>query len=299
MAPQPIIIAVIGPKGSGKTNFINKLTGIREEAALQEHPQKIREFIVNVSKDRQYVFVDTPTLEGYDRQDGWKLDDIAKWLQEKYGRRVNLSGIICTQEITYIWARTCESVCSNRDKLAQLCGKSSANGVRLVTTMWDKVNKKSKESSVAELEQKFWKPLIEAGARHKRFEDNSSRSAWAIIEDLTGRGEVSLLQDKLVDAGWKFNETRAGEALGKQFWELRWKQRDTIKQLGEEAKRQTHPELVKYLQAEQRHLETELKTMEDATKQLETPFFKSIVLFSDKTRFDSGVTVAKNDYVIL
>ncbi|KIK25629.1 hypothetical protein PISMIDRAFT_676899 [Pisolithus microcarpus 441] len=63
MAPQPVIIALMGPTGSGKTSFINRLTGSKEDNAahqLTSHTQTIR---VSGWLFRQCVFVDTPGFD--------------------------------------------------------------------------------------------------------------------------------------------------------------------------------------------------------------------------------------------
>lgn len=66
--------------------FINKLTGIREEGAanqLQPHTQDIEEYIVNLSNNRQYVFVDTPGFNNPSRSDRDIQRTIAGWLEKK------------------------------------------------------------------------------------------------------------------------------------------------------------------------------------------------------------------------
>lgn len=156
----------------------------------------------------------------------------------------------------------------------------------MVTTMWDKAkNKELAESRVTQLEQNFWRPLIEAGARHKRFEVNSPRHAWGIIDDLTGGGEALLLQEELVDVARKLNETTAGQALYTQFQKLLHEQKETIKQLQDEAKAQKDPELVKQLEVERRRLEAELQKTWDEMDKLKISFFRRLALrFSKKTQ---------------
>ncbi|KAI6020720.1 hypothetical protein PISMIDRAFT_94121 [Pisolithus microcarpus 441] len=180
---------VMGPLGSGKTNFINRLTGAKEERAARQHKpytRSVKGFAVNVSKDRQYMFVDTPGFNDTYPTDRDVLRTIAEWLEKNYRGEINLSGIIYTHRATD--NQMSGSVCRNLDMFARLCGDRGAAGVRLVTTMWGMVkNTELAEKRASQLENWFWRPLIDAGARHRRFEENSSRCAWRIIEDLTAR----------------------------------------------------------------------------------------------------------------
>ncbi|KAI5990176.1 hypothetical protein EDD15DRAFT_1184908 [Pisolithus albus] len=202
-------------------------------------------------------------------------------------------------------------MCKNLDIFRRLCGDRAASGVRLVTTMWDQVkNRELAASMELQVVQTFWRPLIEAGARHKRFEENSSRCAWEIVEDLTGGGEPLLLQQELVDEERKLSETTAGQALYEQFQRLLHEQQETIEQLREEAKAQKDPELVKQLEVGQRRPQPELKKTRDDVDKRKVPSSKRIALcFSKKTHSNSAITVqfadideppafAENDYVI-
>ncbi|KAI6156078.1 P-loop containing nucleoside triphosphate hydrolase protein [Pisolithus thermaeus] len=275
---------LMGPTGSGKSNFINRLTGIKEEKAahqLRSHTQGVKEYSVNLSNGRQYVFVDTPGFDDTYRSDRDILRTIAEWLEKKYRGKVKLSGIIYTHRITD--NRISGSVCKNLDMFARLCGDKAASGVRLVTTMWDTVKDITiAENRVSQLESNFWKPLINEGARHKRFEGNSPRCAWEIVGGLTEGGEVLLLQEELVDVARKLNETTAGQALYTQFQKLLHEQKEAIKQLQEEAKAQKSPELVKQLEVEQRRLEAELQKTWDEMGKLKIPFMRRIALFFSK-----------------
>ncbi|KAI6107658.1 P-loop containing nucleoside triphosphate hydrolase protein [Pisolithus croceorrhizus] len=282
----------MGPTGSGKTNFINRLTGAKEEKKahqLKSHTQDIREVKVDLPNGRRYMFVDTPGFDDTYRSDREILRTIAEWLEKKYRGKVKLSGIIYTHRITD--NRMSGSVCKNLDLFARLCGDKAARGVRLVTTMWDKMKDKAMaESRESQLVQNFWKPLIDAGAHHKRFEDNSAKCAWGIVEDLTGGGEALLLQEELVDVARKLNETTAGQALYSQFQKLLHEQKETIKQLQEEAKAQKEPELVKQLEVERQRLEAELQSTWDEMEKLKIPFARRVVLsFLKKTQAVSPV----------
>ncbi|KAL4073381.1 P-loop containing nucleoside triphosphate hydrolase protein [Scleroderma citrinum] len=240
----------MGPTGSGKSNFVNKLTRSKEDKAasgLKSHTQGIREFSVDTSKGR-YVFVDTPGFDDTYRSDRDILRTIAEWLERKYRGNIKLSGIIYTHRITD--NRMSGSVSKNLDLFGRLCGNKAAEHVLLVTTMWDRARDPNIAASrVAQLEGNFWKPLIEAGARHRKFE-NTTESAWDIVSDVVGgtEAEAVLLQEELVDAERKLNETTAGKALYTQFQRLLQEQKDAIKKLSEEAKTQQDPALARDLQ---------------------------------------------------
>ncbi|KAI6006803.1 hypothetical protein EDD15DRAFT_2514726, partial [Pisolithus albus] len=98
---------------------------------------------------------------------------IAKWLEKKYREAVKPTGIIYTHRIT-----------DNRMS-GRLHGDRAAE---------------RHESRVSQLETNFLKPLIDRGARHREFKDNSSKSAWEIVQDVVGDGEALLLREELVDA---------------------------------------------------------------------------------------------------
>ncbi|KAI6038331.1 P-loop containing nucleoside triphosphate hydrolase protein [Pisolithus marmoratus] len=286
MPSQPAIIAVMGPTGSGKTNFINKLTGSREDKAahhLKSHTQGIREFTATLPNNRQCVLVDTPGFDDTYRSDRDILRTIAEWLEKKYRNDVKLTGIIYTHRITD--NRMSGSVSKNLDLFARLCGDKAANRVRLVTTMWDNAkNGDAAEGRVSQLEGNFWKPLIDAGALHKRFR-NSQESAWEIVKDLMEEFESVLLQEELVDAERKLNETAAGRALYTQFQRLLHEQKEAIKHLSEEAKAQQDPALVRELEAQYKRLETELQKTWEEMENLKIPFLRRIaLLFSKRTR---------------
>ncbi|KAL4078009.1 P-loop containing nucleoside triphosphate hydrolase protein [Scleroderma citrinum] len=272
----------MGPTGSGKSNFINKLTGSKDEKGankLTSCTQGIRQFTVNRNGER-YMFVDTPGFDDTYRSDREILRTIAEWLEQNYRGRVKLSGVIYTHRITD--NRMSGSVCKNLDMFGRLCGSNAAGRVRLVTTMWDRVKDQGVANSrVDQLEGNFWKPLITAGARHTKF-INTPESAWGIIRDATGDAEALLLQEELVDAERKLNETNAGKALYTQFQKLLQEQKDTIKQLSDEAKAQQDPALAKELEAEYKRIEAQLQKTWDEMEKLKIPFMRRIMLFFGK-----------------
>ena len=198
----------------------------------------------------------------------------------RYKGDVKLSGVIYTHRITD--NRMSGSVCKNLDMFGRLCGDNAAKRVRLVTTMWDRVkDTNTANNRVTQLEGNFWKPLIDAGARHQKFE-NTRESAWDIVRGATGDSEALLLQEELVDADRRLNETTAGKALYSQFQRLLQEQKDTIKQLSEEAKAQQDPALAKELEAEYKRIEAQLQKTWQEMEELKIPWLRRLMLFFAK-----------------
>ncbi|KAI5991964.1 hypothetical protein EDD15DRAFT_2144532, partial [Pisolithus albus] len=157
------------------------------------------------------VFVDTPGFKDSVRPATEVLHMIADWLARKYREGALLTGVIFTHEITDHWML--DSLYEALDILCCICGDKAARRVRLVTTMWDQVEDPGlAEITISQLENNLWKPLLDAGARHMRFE-NSKQSAWDIVKDLGAEREPLLLQQELVDGAKHLYETFAGHAL--------------------------------------------------------------------------------------
>ncbi|KAG6327552.1 hypothetical protein ID866_11536, partial [Astraeus odoratus] len=273
----------MGLTGSGKSNFINKLTGRTEEWAaggLKSHTQSIEEYELHRC-GRRYVFVDTPGFNHTYRSDRNIFRTIADWLVEKFRAKINLAGIIYTHRITdsYVFGR------KNLDLLAKMCGDKATMRVRMVTTMWDKIRDQTvAETRVELLEKDFWRPLLDAGAQHRQFR-NTFKDAWDIVDDLVGETVTLLLQEELVDASMQLSETTAGKVFCSKFERILYEHRETIKQLEREARAQEDPELVQELHAEYKKIEVQLRKTWKEIEKWDIPFGLRIALFfSQKTR---------------
>jgi len=110
----------------------------------------------------------------------------------------------------------------NLRRLGELLGERSARNIVLVTTMWDKGRKADNEKREDDLKAGYWNIMIQHEATVDRFE-NSSTSAWAIVDKIVARHNDGtyqlkrLLQEKMRNlermAAGLFDKKSEGKAL--------------------------------------------------------------------------------------
>jgi len=189
--PNDVIIVIIGPTGSGKTTFINALTGAggkAKQCTLKPDTKSVIPYAVSHDELR-LVFVDTPGFDDACQPDTAILRKAADWLANKYpdGTTLRPAGILYLHKITD--NRLSGSVDKNLQVFGRLCGGVPLGRARLVTTMWDSV----KDREVAhrretELTTEFWRQR----ALPRRF-DNTPTSAWDIVDDVLRVGNAGAI----------------------------------------------------------------------------------------------------------
>ena len=170
-----------------------------------------------------------------------------------------------------------------------LCGNVPLHRARLVTTWWDA----AKDYSVAEgrereLMRDFWQPLISEGASTSRF-NNTRASALQIVDELvgaTGGKDGLLLQEELVEQQKRLNETEAGKVLYSRLQKLLAEQRNTLKELADQAKLENDPALAKSLQEEYDKINALLQKTFEEMKAMKISLSRRILLllFRRKSR---------------
>jgi len=93
-----------------------------------------------------------------------------------------------------------------------VCGADALQNVVLVTTMWDEVDEETGLSPEEELRNDFWKSMIDSGSRMMQFR-RSYKSAWEILDQLSGIRRPLLLQVEMVHKKKSLSQTSAGAAL--------------------------------------------------------------------------------------
>lgn len=83
-------------------------------------------------------------------------------------------------------------------RLGELRRTRLARNIVLVTTMWDKSNRKAENEELEEdLKAGYWKIMIQHGASVDRFE-NSPTSAWAIVDKIVARHDDPRAEDVII-----------------------------------------------------------------------------------------------------
>ncbi|KAG6382116.1 P-loop containing nucleoside triphosphate hydrolase protein [Boletus reticuloceps] len=252
--PDDFVILVMGPTGSGKSNFINKLTGNTERRTASDlESQDVTPYSISYQGLR-VVLVDTPS---FDDTDSEILRVIAEWLIQKYpdGTLIKIAGIIYAHRITD--DRMSGSAYRNLQMFGRLCGSVPLPRTRLITTMWDQAKDQAATlRRETQLKDEFWRALIDGGATvHRSY--NTPNSAQEIVGSLLRMGHIEdgeelLLQEELVEQQKRLNETEAGKLIYHRLQNLLADQRKMLKDLAEETKQQNNPDLVKSLRAEVR-----------------------------------------------
>jgi len=281
-----LVIALMGPTGSGKSNIIDTLagqpgrrSGSRLESCTTE-VRAVRLYKHPVHGDR-LVLVDTPGFDDTNKSDLEILQMVSNWLKNIYEKDIKLAGIIYLHRITD--NRMAGTPHRNLRMFGELCGDQAVKKVVFATTMWDRVVRETGVRRENELFENYWKTMINYGASTARF-SNTADSAWQIVEIILKHHEteVLLLQEEIVDLKRSLNETQAGKTLYSDLQRLLAEQRDTVRSLAEQARDESNPELARQLDAELKRIQKDFDKTFSEIKDLKIPFGKSLMMFFRK-----------------
>jgi len=212
-----------------------------------------------------------------------------------YENDIKLTGILYLHRITDV--RMSGTTWRNLRMFGKLCGDNPASKVIFVTTMWDKTStrqgeqREQREKRENELKEKYWRPMLELGARTDRFLQNNENCAQDIVKRLldpyASEATPTLLQEETVDQNRAIVETEAAKALYSQMQTLLSQHKAALEDLQEAAKRTNNPQMLAELQKEEARVQSELdKTFADSRK-LKLSLLRRIRLFF--TRKTDGV----------
>ncbi|EKM78809.1 hypothetical protein AGABI1DRAFT_129087 [Agaricus bisporus var. burnettii JB137-S8] len=286
-----ILIALMGPTGSGKSSFVSAITGEDKGIghSLTSYTSGVHAVRVRVPEsDASIVLVDTPGFDDTHKSDYEILEIISEWLKKTGSKNLNLNRVLYLHRISD--NRMAGTPLKNLELFERICGPSWFNRVVLVTTMWDELDDQDVGTArERELKDTFWKPMIDRGSTTQRH-DGAKDSAWGIIHHVLHdrkQQQRPQLQKETVDKNKSLPKTDAGYELYAQMDDLDKKRRKLMQTLQHQMARSgIDDELKGMLRAQYNELEqTQKETKDDLSKLKATAsqrFFKSLGM---KTRY--------------
>ncbi|KAJ6532001.1 P-loop containing nucleoside triphosphate hydrolase protein [Mycena capillaripes] len=272
-----VAIAIMGPTGSGKTSFINTVSGsnLRVGRTLQSCTSTVQLASPFQLGGRWVTLIDTPGFDDTTRSDTEILTRIASFLAATYEQGKKLAGVIYMHRISDV--RMGGISTRNFKMFRQLCGESTLRNVVIVTNMWGEVGREVGEAREAELasDDRFFKPVLDTGARLLRH-DNNLTSGQAILHYLIGNQPRALrIQRELIDQGKDISQTAAGEELNRELAEQmkrHGREMAMLQQEMKEAIRAKDEETRKELEIETRKLQAEMTRVQNDSQKLASDY---------------------------
>lgn len=239
--PSDIYIAVMGVTGAGKSTFISACTEkeVKVGHDLQACTQGLDVYPCSLFADKNVYLVDTPGFDDTTRTDKEVLKEIALWLGSSYKQQIRLSGIIYLHRITD--NRMQGSARKNLFMFNKLCGRNALRNVILATTMWERLSDEDigvkHEKELVETED-FWGFMVRQGSQVRRHY-NTKESAKGLLQIFVSSNDppVALkIQEEMVDAHRRLDETSAGRELDGVLAQEREKYRRELEEMKAEMK---------------------------------------------------------------
>jgi LPS O-antigen subunit length determinant protein (WzzB/FepE family) len=164
------------------------------------------------------VLIDTPGFSDTNHSDTEILRRIAEWMKDTYDEGFLLSGIIYLHRI--IDVRMEGPSLKNLRMMQQLCGSDSLRNVVLATTMWEKVTNEEGSRREAELEQTFWKSMIDGGATISKIKTQSATEAQSLIRSMMKNTPRSTRLQEELSSGLTLVQTAAGIEIKEEIAKL-------------------------------------------------------------------------------
>jgi len=275
---EPILIAVLGVTGAGKSTFINRATGSclpvgHSIVSCMYIIYNVRLFLIRRpgTKDLAYAdtridgklvrLIDTPGFDDTERTDADILEAIAKWLEGTYRQGTLLTGIILLQPISTNKVFGSEA---RRTRLfKKICGPNSFSNVVIATTMWSELqNANLGQQRVEERKgsKDFWGDMVNFGAKVMKHEDNA-QSAHKIIRILLHKQKTALkMQVELDQNDGILHATSAAQQLYRDLGTISEEENRRLQELTRE---------LRFAREEREQLLKELKELREKVEILE------------------------------
>ncbi|CAE6479681.1 unnamed protein product [Rhizoctonia solani] len=231
---RPILIALFGATGVGKSTFANDASGgdLGVGRGLHSWTRAVQKSAAFRIDGRTVVLLDTPGFDDEEISDVGTLKQIAGYLSANYGQGQILSGIIYLHRITD--NRMGGANARTFNLFRKMCGTQTLKNVIIATNMWSNPPTDIQERREQQLQSDFFKDALDGGARMVRRNTPGRESAHRIIRQLIGQAPLPLRIDIEIGVEKKeLHDTEAGIAVEARLLDRVNKQQDAI----EEARR--------------------------------------------------------------
>ncbi|QRV92923.1 50S ribosome-binding GTPase [Ceratobasidium sp. AG-Ba] len=233
----PVLIALCGATGTGKSTFINDASGSKlpvghTQISCTEQVIFAKEFMLD---GREIRLIDTPGFDDTNVSDTEILERIGTFLKLTHNEGQLLNGIIYMHRITD--NRVGGVSRRNFRVFRELCGPKALENVLITTNMWHDPPEEAELAREDELKQSdlFFKPVLAKGARMARYiRSDGPESAHKIIRLLMrNTPKPTYLGEALAD-GVPLGDTNPGKVLNEEMQKLLDKQKAEIEELRRE-----------------------------------------------------------------
>ncbi|KAJ4189097.1 hypothetical protein NW767_011748 [Fusarium falciforme] len=270
----------MGVTGAGKSTFIGKVTGqdVKVGHSLVSHTAAVGVFPYQQSPNRCVYLVDTPGFDDTTRTDTEVLKDVAFFLSQIYRKDVKLAGIVYLHRITDNRVRG--SSMKNLKMFQQLCGDEAFGHVILATSMWDTLDKASKDVGDQREQElmsraEFWGTMYKSGSQVARWlgnEQSAQSIVGKIIEVHDKAGEAVLkIQQEMVNEDKDLDETAAGREVQREIAAAKAQLQEEIKELREMQEdmiKQSNEKLAQEFATQRQAIEKQLRDANEAQASL-------------------------------
>lgn len=180
----------------------------------------------------------------------------------------------------------------NFNLFEKLCG-DEFDRITLTTTMWGEVDEDVGAEREKELEEIYWKSMIERGSRVNRFlyTRESAFEILAPIFDEVHKRSSLLLQKEMNDLGLLLKETSAGKTLSMELQELVLQHQAVLEKIRNELKDPTPERDLQYLMEEYQKVSAELQRSSEDLRTMKVSLadrIRKLVTIVDWSRIFSG-----------
>ncbi|KUJ09074.1 P-loop containing nucleoside triphosphate hydrolase protein [Mollisia scopiformis] len=265
---------IMGPTGSGKSSFINTITGrpVRETGGDLESTTEDAECEHMVLNGVPVTLIDTPGFDDTYLTEAQVLRKISSYLIEMYEENQKLTGVLYLRDIHEKKMKGSEK--RNIDLFFSLCGEKYLSNVRLVTTKWDDDCEAvdAVEGREAELREKFWAHMERLGCRYSKYFNTQASATGIVGQMLNLTPDYLQIQEELGEMHLSLGQTAAGQIIElgqkQRLSELRQRMKEVSRRM--EQMRQSHNEALQQALEDQRaDIEDEMEEMDEKNRILE------------------------------